>query len=439
MADERSKLWQRPVHGKKVSEVSESDGDQMTSPEPEAWPGFNAGFPAPPGHQHAAPTPPPRRPRRGRVVLAALMAGLMLLSGGVGLWWGINRDRSSVSSTSQQEPIGSSPNGTGRSAADAVEPAIVDITTYVRANPLGAGSSGDDGALVPEGAGTGMVLSSTGEVLTNNHVIKGASSIKITISGRSGSYTAAVVGADPTDDVALLQIQGVSGLPTVTVADSSALSVGQQVVAIGNAFGRGGAPTVTNGTVSALHRDITVADERGGSERLSDLIQTDAPIRPGDSGGPLVDANGRVIGMITAGARGAFDRPTPNVGYAIPMNVALGVVNQIRAGNASATIILGTPGYIGVQVRNLDDTTASRLKVTSGALVVGVQAGSPAAGAGISPGAAITAIDGHAIGSADALGPVIHAHGPGDQIQVTWVDANGTHTATMTLVPGPAV
>jgi S1-C subfamily serine protease len=376
------------------------------------------------------------------VVLAALMAALMLLSGGIGLWWGISRDRNTVSSTSQQVRIGPSPGGggtAGRSVADAVEPAVVDITTYVQPHPLGGGT-GDGGALVPEGAGTGMMLSSTGEVLTNNHVIKGASSIEVTISGRSGSYAANVVGADPTDDVALLQIQGVSGLPTVTLADSSALRVGQQVVAIGNAFGRGGTPTVTNGTVSALHRTITVGEQGGGaSERLADLIQTDAPIRPGDSGGPLVDSSGKVIGMITAGARGSLDRAAPNIGYAIPVNGALGIVNQIRAGNASATIILGHVGYIGVQVANLDGTTAARLKVSSGALVVGVEAGGPAAGAGISSGAAITAIDGHTVGSADALGPLIHAHGPGDKIQVTWVDVNGTHTATMTLVLGPAV
>ena len=418
--------------------MTESNAGGMAAPE-EAWPGFNAGLPAPPGHP-AAGGPPSDRLGRGRIALAAVVAVLVLLSGGIGVWWGVSRDRGAISSTSQQAPDLSGGGTSGQSAARAVEPAVVDVNTYVRRNALG-GSLGDSGELIPEGAGTGMLLSSTGEVLTNNHVIKGASSIKVAISGRSGTFPATVVGADPSADVAVLQIQGVSGLPTVTLGDSSSLTVGQQVIAIGNAFGRGGTPTVTVGTVSALHRTITVGDERGGSERLSDLIQTDASIRPGDSGGPLVNTAGRVVGMITAGARNNVDRPTPNVGFAIPSSAAFSVVNQIRSGHASSTIILGQPGYIGVQVENLDAATANRLGlgVTSGALVVGVEPGSPAAGAGISSSAVITALDGTAIGSADALGPAIHTHGPGDKVQVTWVDSSGSHTSTLTLVAGPAV
>ena len=407
---------------------------------PELWPGFDAGMPAPPGHASIA-TPSGERPGRGRVALAAIVAVLVLLSGGIGVWWGVSRDRSTVSSTSQQAPnISGGGGGSGQSVADAVTPAVVDVNTYVRQNALG-GNLGNGGELTPEGAGTGMILSSTGEVLTNNHVIKGASSIKVTISGRSGTFEATVVGADPSDDVAVLQIHGVSGLPTVTLGDSSNLTIGQEVVAIGNALGRGGTPTVTTGTVSALHRSITVGDDRGGSERLSDLIQTDAPIRPGDSGGALVNAAGQVVGMITAGARAGADRQIPDVGFAIPVTGALDVVNQIRAGHASSTIILGQPGYIGVQVEALDAATANRLGlgITSGALVVGVEPGSPAAGAGISASAVITSLDGTTIDSADALGPAIHAHGPGDQVRVTWVDSSGTHTSTMTLVPGPAV
>ncbi len=418
--------------------MTETSAGGTRAPE-EAWPGFNAGLPAPPGHPGAGGSPSDR-PGRGRITLAAVVAVLVLLSGGIGVWWGVSRDRGTISSTSQQAPNPSGGGTSGQSVADAVEPAVVDVNTYVRQNALG-GTLGNSGQLTPEGAGTGMLLSSTGEVLTNNHVIRGASSIKVTIAGRSGTFPATVVGADPSADVAVLQIQGVSGLPTVTLGDSSSLTLGQQVIAIGNAFGRGGTPTVTTGTVSALHRTITVGDERGGSERLSDLIQTDASIRPGDSGGPLVNTAGQVVGMITAGARGNVDRPTPNVGFAIPSSAALSVVNQIRSGHASSTIILGQPGYIGVQVQNLDDATANRLGlgVTSGALVVGVEPGSPAAGAGISSSAVITALDGTAIDSADALGPAIHTHGPGDQVRVTWVDSSGSHTSTITLVAGPAV
>jgi S1-C subfamily serine protease len=286
-----------------------------------------------------------------------------------------------------------------------------------------------------------MIVTSNGQVLTNNHVIRGATSIQVTIEGRSSSYTAQVVGVDPTDDIALLQIQGVSGLPTVTLANSSTLSVGQDVVAIGNALGKGGTPTVTQGSISALGLSITVSDGRGGTESLSDVIEMDAPIQPGDSGGPLVNAAGQVVGMITAGSREGRSQSTSSVGFAITSNAALSVVNEIRAGHSSSKIILGQPGFLGIEVQNLNAAAISRLglKVTSGALVVGVFPGSPAARAGMSPDSVITAINGAHVESADALGPIIHQYKSGDQIQVTWVDQKGSHTSTVRLIDGPAV
>jgi len=225
------------------------------------------------------------------------------------------------------------------------------------------------------------------------------------------------------------------------LGDSSSLSLGQRVVAIGNALGRGGTPTTTSGTVTALHRTITVRDETGGVEQLSNLIQSDAPISPGDSGGPLVNGSGQVVGMITAAARGApFDRVS-NVGFAIPINSAVSIVNQIRTGQATSDIIIGQPGFLGVEVRNLDAGEAAQLglNVDSGALVVGVVSGMPAAKAGIKTPAVITAVAGHRVDSADALGPIIYQYKPGQQISVTWVDRGGTHTATVELAPGPAV
>jgi S1-C subfamily serine protease len=286
-----------------------------------------------------------------------------------------------------------------------------------------------------------MILTSSGEVLTNNHVIAGATSITVTIQGRSGAYRATVLGADPTDDVALIQIEGVSGLPTVSLGDSSSLSLGQRVVAIGNALGRGGTPTITTGTITGLNRSITVRDETGGVEELNNLIQSNAPISPGDSGGPLVNGSGHVIGIITAAARDVpFDRVS-NVGFAIPINTAAGIANQIRAGHATSDIIIGQPGFLGVEVRNLQAGEAGRLglDVDSGALVVGVVPGMPAAEAGIRAPAVITAAAGHKVSSADALGPIIYQYKPGQQISVTWVDRNGTHTATVQLASGPAV
>lgn len=418
------------------------------------------GYPSPPGDPYSPPggayTPPPGghqpggeghppppaapRHRSSWAILAAVVAAALLLSG-LGAGWGLAASRalhSVVSGT--QGPIQTVPQVGGSSGqsgqtidaqavASKVGPATVDINTVVAS--LGQSA---------QAAGTGMILTSSGEVLTNNHVVEGSTSIKVTIPNRSGSYTATVVGVSPSADVALLQIQGVSGLPTVNLANSSNLSVGQAVVAIGNALGQGGSPTVTRGSITALDQTITASSDNGSSEQLSGLIQSDAPISPGDSGGPLANASGQVIGMITAGEAQGFRRTTSTVGYAIPTDKAVSVVNEIRAGHASSTILIGPTGYLGVSVRDLDPGTAARLglDVSGGALVRGVAQGSPAAQAGITANSVITSIDGTSIGSANDLGPAIQSHKPGQRITVTWVDQGGTHTAGATLISGPA-
>jgi S1-C subfamily serine protease len=394
--------------------------------------------PPPPGPLQRTPAPPTRRSRRP--ILAALLAALVLLASGIGIGWGLTRDTGSTQTP--RSPLASGRTDTGSNTpavADRVEPAVVDINTFL--NPSGLGGPPSPGAGRPLGAGTGMVLTSTGEILTNNHVVDGATGIRVTIAGRSGTFPAEVVGVDPAADVALLQVSGVSGLPTVTMADSSAVEIGDQVVAIGNALGQGGDPTVTTGTVTGTGRSITVGDDRGGSEHLTGLIQTDAPIAPGDSGGPLVNASGQVVGMITASARSGFPDTASGVGFAIASNRALSVVNQVRAGDESGSIVIGPAGFLGVQVRSLDPQTADRLGlgVTSGALVIGVVPGTPAARAGIPQFAVITLVGGQAVRSAPSLGPALHSHEPGDQVSVTWVDRQGTHTVTVVLIAGPAV
>ena len=167
----------------------------------------------------------------------------------------------------------------------------------------------------------------------------------------------------------------------------------------------------------------------------------DAPIQPGDSGGPLVDSSAQVVGMITAASRSDFGQSASSIGFAIPSNDALAIVQQIRAGNESSTIIIGPTGFLGVGVQDLNPDTAARLglNVTSGALVLSVRPGTPAESAGITQESVITAIDGQKVSSADGLGTAIHQHDPGEQIQVTWVDGSGTHTATVRLIAGPAV
>ena len=374
--------------------------------------------------------------RRGWSVLAAaVMVGLLLVSAcSVTRSGSIFAPRPSAQSPIHAVPQDSSSTGQANQSFDSqavankVIPAVVDINTVI-------GSAGQQA----QAAGTGMLVTSSGEVLTNRHVVQGATSIQVTIQGRSSPYTATVVGEDLAADVALLQIHGVSGLPTVTVADSSALTVGQAVVAIGNALGQGGAPNVTQGTITALNQSITASDGSGSSEQLTGLIQSDASISPGDSGGPLVNRAGQVVGMITAGSVGRFRQATSRVGFAIPSNTAVDIVNQIRSGKETSTIIIGPTGYLGVSATDLDAATASRLglSVSVGALVQSVVSGSPAAQAGIARNAVITAVNGRTVTSTTDLGLAIHVHKPGQQIQVTWIDQNGRHTATVSLMSGP--
>jgi S1-C subfamily serine protease len=367
------------------------------------------------------------------------VAGLLLLFGalGAGIGWAVTRAGGLHSATSAgggvHVVVPGSSNGSASQALDVqavaskVKPAVVDIDTVL-----------DSGGRSGQAAGTGMLVTSGGDVLTNNHVIEGATSIQATVPGH-GSHKATVVGVNPSADVAVIHVQGVSGLPTVTFGDSSALKLGQDVVAIGNALGRGGA-TVTSGSITGLDRSITVGGDSGTAEQLSGLIESDAPISPGDSGGPLANAQGQVIGMITAGSSRGFRQTTSTDGYAIPAGTANDIVHQVLAGQASSTVIIGEAGYVGVQVRDVDAATANRLGLSgrSGALVTGVVSGSPAEQAGITRGSVITSVDGADVSSSSALRPAIQTHKPGQRIQVTWVDQAGSHTATVTLVSGPA-
>ncbi|MDQ6773529.1 MAG: S1C family serine protease, partial [Candidatus Dormibacteraeota bacterium] len=329
---------------------------------------------------------------------------------------------------------GSAGSGSGgaldlQSVVSRVSPAIVDINTQL------ASINGTTG----QAAGTGMIVTSSGEVLTNNHVVKGAASIKVTVAGHDGSYAATVKGVDPAQDVALLQIQGLNNLPTVKLGNTSNLQVGQPVIAIGNALGQGGAPAVTQGTITGLDQSITAGVGNGSSEQLVGLIESNAPISPGDSGGALVNQAAQVVGMITAGSSASRRSTTSVDGFAVPASTAATVLDTIRSGHESGTVLIGPRGYLGVGVQTLDPAVASQLGASAGVEVTGVAPGSPAASAGITSPAVITAIDGQSISSLDDLGSAIQAHRPGDSISVTWLDRSGTHTAKATLVAGPSV
>lgn len=404
--------------------------DEMTpdlSESPDHWPGHAHGMPAPPGWtQPTSPSPvgwaprpdqpaPKKKPSRWVPVLVALALVGTLVVGAV-------------------TAISMSNGSTGGQPVTASATGIVDVTTFGK--EIGA----PDTQLTPMGAGTGMVLTSTGEVLTNNHVVKGAWKIQVRVPGGS-SYTASVVGVDPAHDVALIQLQNASGLATINPGDSGSVSVGENVAGVGNALGRGGSPTVANGAVTGLNRTITANDPDGTSERLTGMIQTNAHIQPGDSGGALLDADGHVIGMITAGSdTQTTSAPQASVGFAIPMSTALDVVGEIHAGGGGS-VLMGERGYLGVGVKALesDPTAAAQLGVQSGALVVGVEPDGPAAQAGMTAPAVITNVDGHTVTSPNTLGPPLHAHVPGESAQITWVDQSGSHTATVQLISGPAV
>jgi S1-C subfamily serine protease len=292
-----------------------------------------------------------------------------------------------------------------------------------------------------EDLGTGLVLTSSGVVVTNNHVIDGATSIQVRTTGGSGVHRARVIGADTSNDLALLQLDGVVGLPTIIPSRSSP-AVGDSVVAIGNALGLGGPPTVSNGTITALGRSIEASDPAGGTtEALSGLIQTDSPIQPGDSGGALVNSSGQVVGLITAAATGASSRSAADVGFAIPIANVTTIVNLIRSGQGSPSIVLGQPPFLGVAARDLDPPSAAHLglHVGVGVLVLGVVPHSPGSSLGLSGGDVIVAVDGQRIDSVTALQEQIRAHHPGQSLQVSWVAGNGPHSGSVTLVAGPAV
>lgn len=294
-------------------------------------------------------------------------------------------------------------------------------------------------------AGTGIVLSSSGEVLTNNHVISGATSISVTDVGNGQTYPATVVGHDRGHDIAVLQLQGASGLQTASIGDSNTVAVGDEIAAIGNAGGRGGTPSIAAGTVSALDQTITVRDDTGSAHRLTGLIHVTAPLRPGYSGGPLVNAAGQVVGVNTAASAGS--QSSGGDGFAIPINDAIAISKQIDAGITSASVDIGPTAILGVAVQEPtaqarpgeQGSSGSRSgAVVSGAVVTGVMRGSPAEQSGLAAGDVIVSLDAAVVDSPSALATLLTGHHPGDLVRLAWVDPSGQqHTATVRLAAGP--
>jgi S1-C subfamily serine protease len=358
----------------------------------------------------------------------------------------------SATSTSQQML-------TTSQIASRVDPGIVDVTSTL-------------GFQNATAKGTGIVLTSNGEILTNNHVINGATSVSVTDIGNGKTYKATVVGYDESHDIAVLQLSGASGLTTATTGDSSTVKVGDSVVALGNAGGAGGTPAVAAGSVTALNQSITASDESSGSsEQLTGLIETNADIQAGDSGGPLVNSHAQVIGIDTAastsfqfgdggnGGNGGFgggfggfgnggsgssgsgssgsgssgSSGSATQGFAIPINTALSIAKQIEGGQGSSTVHVGPTAFLGLEIAGTNQGLAQ------GVQLAGTQSGTPAAEAGLGQGDVVTALDGKSVSTGTDITEILVGHHPGDKVSIAWTDAEGqSHTATLTLGTGPA-
>ncbi len=410
-------------------------------------------------HEDDNACPPPRRVRG---VLIYSVVAVLAASAGVG-------------TTTAVHQAGSSP---GPSAAAAIPARINDAAVYHKVEPGVVDVSANLEYLDETAEGTGFVIDAAdGLVLTNNHVIDGATSVLVTPVTSGKSYQATVVGYDLLQDVALLQIKGATRLQAVITGDSDTLTVGTRVLALGNQAGQGGPPAVAPGVISSTGRSIVASDQSSGlTETLHGMLQTSADIRPGDSGGPLANAAGQVIGINTAAGSGGPGMSF--AGYAIPINKALTVAHQIAAGHPSPFIHLGMPAFLGVllpdsagarqhatqqqgkqslgeQRSRATSSTGHRClaseagsytaapaaiaPATAGAPVDGVVCGTPAARAGLVAGDVITSFGGHTVTSGRALSAVLDRDRPGDRAMLTWVAFGGArYTAMVTLGAGPA-
>jgi S1-C subfamily serine protease len=384
------------------------------------------------------PAPPPPRPPRRRGGLGLLLA-VTVLAAGAGAAGVVALHETAVqpadSSSAGQGPPAAAPEGTGKttlnaqSVADAVEPGTVDVVAPDAYSGLVS-------------QGTGMILSSDGLVLTNNHVIRDSTSVKVQLVTTGKTYTARVLGYDAADDVALLQVNGASGLHTIATADSSQVRVSQPVLALGNAEGQGGPPTIAPGSVTALNQTISPSDSAtGATETLHGTIQTSAQVAAGDSGGPLANARGQVVGMVTAsGASLDFGSSGTISGYAIPIDSALSIAHQITANRSSSRVSIGLPGFIGVRVADASTGCSSGTgAVDSGALICSVLPGTAASRAGLSAGDVIRSVNGRSIASQADLSAATSGLHAGAVIGLGYVDISGkSQTAHLVLGKGPA-
>jgi S1-C subfamily serine protease len=413
---------------------------------------------------------PGRRRRRGHL---GVYLGVAVLAAGVGAGLTVAFDGQgpapSAGTSSHDVPSPSGASGASSKLNETaveqrVKPGLVDITSTLRYESETA-------------EGTGMILSSSGLVLTNNHVIDGATIVHATLVDGRQIYTARVVGYDAKDDVALLKLTGAQGLATVSFGNSSQVQVGAAVLALGDAEGKGGV-TPAPGDISALNRSIQASDEGSGqTEDLNHMLATDAEIQQGDSGGALANSAGQVIGMITAANTASPGQPGGTTGFAIPINFALMIARQIAAGQPSSRVYIGVPGFLGVEVAQSNSPSprqqakderrfesaqggASRVGAAGqacvadgeepgapsriapahvGALIVGVLCGTAAQARGLAPGDVVTSVNGQAVTTPGSLTAITAEYHAGAVVRVGWQGPGGArHTTAIRLGNGPA-
>ena len=334
-------------------------------------------------------------------------------------------------------PTGSAPSSPANAAAGKiaglVDPGLVDITTQLS---LQQGTA----------AGTGMIVSFNGLILTNNHVVDGATSISVRDVATGKVYKATVVGYDVSSDVAVLQLKNASGLTTIST-NTGTVTKGESVVGIGNAGGTGGTPSYAAGSVLAVNQSITAGDSQNptGAETLTGMIEMNAPIQPGDSGGALVNSKGQVIGMDTAASANSgpvfnSDSSTTAQAFAIPIATALAIATSIENGSSSATVHIGKTAFLGIEANATSSSPFAGLGngspgTVSGITIAGTVAGTPAAKSALTAGDVIVSVNGKSVTTITSLDTILATLKPGDSVRVGYTNTGGAQ-ATLDLVLG---
>jgi putative serine protease PepD len=376
---------------------------------------------------HELPPPKPKRTRPWIRQSGAVVAAVVISAAATGAVVHTIDDSGShnaiatpaASSTSVANvPSAAQLSSSVKSALAKIEPSVVIINDTVTTSGNGRGGFGGFGGFQADGAGTGIIVSADGEVVTNAHVVNGATNIKVTLPNNGGTHDATVVGMDTSKDLAVIKVSGVSGLTAATFANSDTVQVGDAVIAVGNALGYGGSPTVTEGIVSAKDRSL-----QDSEDNLSGLLQTDAAINPGNSGGPLVDTNGDVVGINVAVATGTSSEPAQNIGFTIPSNTVVKALPDLKAGKSASGGGAQSTTYLGVQIADAQN----------GAGVVAVQPGSPADKAGLEANDVITKFGDTTISDSSDLQQAVRAQKPGATVTMTVIRDGQTITVKVTL------